>query len=265
MKIGPHDLAKAPIVVAEIGNNHEGDYGLAAELIHLAAKAGAHAVKFQTIDPGHLADSPERLEQLNRICLPWERFHDLEKVARHEGVLFMSTAFNLAAVEYLKPLVPCWKLASRSYDDFVLSATMYQTGKPVLASCGMGSPPWYGPRMIPMHCVSDYPTAPEDAEVPKVAFFAKGNEFVGYSDHTLGTRACILAAGYGARVIEKHFTIAHDHSDFRDHQLSATPEQLREIVDGVAEAAELAKIKIGSILDYQRGYSLQDEEVQAGL
>jgi sialic acid synthase SpsE len=58
---------------------------------------------------------------------------------------------------------------------------------------------------------------------------------VGYSDHTLGTTACIAAAALGARILEKHFTIAHDHSDFRDHRLSATPEEFRAMVSAVRE------------------------------
>jgi len=249
MKIGPFDLLERPIVVAEIGNNHEGSYELAAELIHLAKVAGADAVKFQTINPWKLAaGDAERLEELQRICLPWEDFEKLAKVADHEDILFMSTPFDTEAVDLLTPLVPAFKIASRSHDDFRLIGAAYATGKPVLVSTGMGNPPpLFGPKMMYLHCVSKYPTPPEEASLVSVLHIQQTFGLAGYSDHTIGTMACKVAAAYGARVIEKHFTIAHDHSAFRDHQLSATPDELAEIVRDVKEVVTLAEVPFNNL------------------
>ena len=78
-----------------------------------------------------------------------------------------------------------------------------------------------------LHCVSNYPVSIKDANLSKIQYLKKYKAQIGYSDHTLGINACLVAASLGARVIEKHFTIDHNFSKFRDHQLSMNPEQLK--------------------------------------
>src|SRR5258708_33473767 len=138
MKIGPIDLASDVLVVAEIGNNHEGDVGLAEELVCRAAAAGAQAVKFQTIRPELLVSSADaaRLAQLRRFALREADFERLADVARRQGVMFISTPFHLGAVRFLDPLVPAFKVASGDVDFLPLLDAIAATGKPVLLSTG---------------------------------------------------------------------------------------------------------------------------------
>ena len=87
-----------------------------------------------------------------------------------------------------------------------------------------------------LHCVVSYPTQPSDANLLALEQMKTVHPLVGYSDHTLGIEAAVLSVALGARVIEKHFTIRKDYSDYRDHQLSADPADLRELVRRIRQA-----------------------------
>jgi sialic acid synthase SpsE len=94
-----------------------------------------------------------------------------------------------------------------------------------------------------LHCVSAYPTPPEQANLRAIPTLAsQSGRVVGYSDHTLGIDAAVLSVALGARIIEKHFTLSKTHSDFRDHALSADPAELAELVRRV----RLAQTLLGS-------------------
>lgn len=249
MRIGRVDTAEHVAVIAEIGNNHEGDPGVALELVRAAAQAGAHAVKFQAIDPPRLVQPTEtaRLEQLGRFRLTPETFRELHDTARALGIGFVCTPFDLECIRWLEPLVDAFKIASADNDFAALIRAAAETGRPVIVSGGMTGIEGLraardlvrgaGAEFAALHCVSAYPTPPDDAALATIPALAGELEAtVGYSDHTLGVDACVLAAALGARIIEKHFTLRHDFSDFRDHQLSAEPDELAELVRRVQEA-----------------------------
>ncbi len=257
MLIDGHDLDKDVLVVAEIGNNHEGSLERARHMIGLAARAGAHAVKFQTIVPELLVEPSQaaRLEQLRRLCLPPAAFEALRDTARDEGVIFLSTPFDLESVRLLDPLVPAFKIASGDNDFLPLLRAVAATGKPVLLSTGLcGAQSVLDARdaleaawshrglrgqLVLLHCVGSYPTPPDQANLLAIRALAELGHTVGYSDHTLGTQAAVLAVALGARVVEKHFTLDHGFSDFRDHKLSADPAQLAQLVRAVREAQDM--------------------------
>jgi N,N'-diacetyllegionaminate synthase len=297
MKIGSVDISKDVLVIAEIGNNHEGDPALAEELIHLAAKAGAQAVKFQTILPEQLVmpDQTARLEQLRRFQLSAEVYRRLASVAKDCGVMFLSTPFALEAVDLLDPLVPAFKIASGDNNYTALLERVAATGKPVVLSTGMTTHDeaaaaiatfervWRGrqvdPGLVVLHCVSAYPTPPEQANLRALATLATLGRPVGFSDHTLGINAAVAAVALGARVIEKHFTVSKTRSAFRDHALSAEPEELREMVariqavnqmlgDGIkrvmpdeAAVAQAARRSACAARDLPEGHVLEGQDV----
>ncbi len=249
MNIGGVDLDREVLVVAEVGNNHEGDMGRARELVLRAAEAGAQAVKFQTIVPERLVSRSQgaRIEQLRRFCLNYDQFAELADVAARAKILFMSTPFDLESVRFLAPLVPAFKIASSDNNFSELLQAVAATGKPVLLSTGMADmddvkrscavmeAEWRtrgaAPGLVLLHCVSAYPTPPESANLLAMRSLERETGYpVGYSDHTLGIEAAVLSAALGARVIEKHFTLSRTQSEFRDHQLSAEPAELAELV-----------------------------------
>jgi N-acetylneuraminate synthase/N,N'-diacetyllegionaminate synthase len=255
MKIADFDLDRKVLVVAEIGNNHEGSYELAEKLIGLAAKAGADAVKFQTIVPDKLVapDQKERIRQLNRFQFNHKQIRGLKKAADREKVIFLSTPFSIGAVAMLNDLVPAFKISSGDNNFLPLIAAVADTGKPILLSSGMaemdeiektisfirdrwGKSRIDDSRLAVLHCVVSYPTPPEEADLLAIRALQSLGVTVGYSDHTLGIEAAVLSIALGARIVEKHFTINKHYSDFRDHQLSADPEDMKELVRRIKEA-----------------------------
>jgi N,N'-diacetyllegionaminate synthase len=249
MRIGGFDTGRRVLVVAEIGNNHEGDPGVARELVRRAAEAGAHAVKLQTFHTPRFVRPRDsaRFEQLSRYELGAAVVQELAELARSHGLLFLSTPLDLGSVDLLEPLVDGYKIASGDNDFFPLLERVAHTGKPVVVSAGLVDVE--GARaakealergddnadVAVLHAVTAYPAPPESVNLAAIPTLARELQCtVGYSDHTLGNEACVAAVALGARILEKHFTLDHDHSDFRDHKLSADPGELRELVERVA-------------------------------
>ncbi len=278
MKIANFDLNKDILLVAEMGNNHEGSYALAEEMIGLAAKSGAGAVKFQTIIPEKLVSSlqKERIEQLKRFQLTYDEFEKLSNVAKKENVLFLSTPFDIESAKFLEPLVPAYKIASGDNNFYPLIEVIAKTGKPIIMSTGLMefeevkssvdfiNNVWkkngIEQDLAVLHCVTSYPTPPEQANLLSIKQLQNLNVTVGYSDHTLGIQAAVLAVALGARIIEKHFTIDKNYSDFHDHQLSADPMEFALLAQKVKETLELlgkeGKSSIFCHDDYQRQESI---------
>ena len=90
-----------------------------------------------------------------------------------------------------------------------------------------------------LHCVTSYPTLPEEVNLLAIKELQDLNVTVGYSDHTIGIEAAVVSVALGARIIEKHFTLNKNYSDFRDHQLSADPEELAQLVERVNNVSKL--------------------------
>ena len=257
MKIANYDTEKKVFIIAEIGNNHEGSYSLAEEMIGKAAEAGACAVKFQTIVPEKLVSisQKDRIEQLKRFQLTYDEFERLNKVAKHENILFLSTPFDIESVHFLNSIVPAFKIASGDNNFFPLIDVIAQTGKPIIMSTGLMDLPevkktidfilniWnenaIDQDVAILHCVTSYPTALEEANLSAIKELQSLNVTVGYSDHTIGTEAAVLSVALGARIIEKHFTVDKNYSDFRDHQLSADPNEFSQLVERVEIASKL--------------------------
>ncbi len=243
-------------IIAEVGNNHEGDFALAQDMVGLAAETGADAVKFQTIVPERLVNKSDepRFSTLKKFAFSYDRFEELSKQARAAGLKFLSTPFDLESARFLGTICDAIKIASSDNTYYALIEEAAKTGLPLIISTGLAGETdirpgvrivddvWDGKRLPAdvglLHCVSNYPTDPENANIGAIATIARTfpRRTPGYSDHTIGIEAAKLAVGAGARIIEKHFTIANDHSEFRDHQLSADPATMRRLVDDVRAA-----------------------------
>jgi sialic acid synthase SpsE len=226
---------------------------VARALVEAAAGAGAHAVKFQAIDPAELVhpDDTARLAQLERFRFTPEQFAELSELARSLGLGFVCSAFSLGVVDWLAPFTDVLKVASGDNDYVDLLERMGATGRPVIVSSGMSDVEGLrrAERLVAeagasdvavLHCVSAYPTPSGAARLATIPLLVRKLRCtIGYSDHTLGLEACLAAVALGARILEKHMTLRHDYSEFRDHQLSAEPDELRELVDRVAEVQTL--------------------------
>jgi sialic acid synthase SpsE len=254
MKIGEHDTDASVFVIAEIGNNHEGDLGLAKRMVAAAARIGVQAVKFQTLRAEGLVrpEDRARFETLKRFELSFKDYEELAKTAKDEGVTFLSTPFDLEACAFLNDLVPAFKIASGDNTFYPLLERVASYGKPVILSTGMATlaeirfavalieRTWADAGMAQelalLHCVSLYPAPPAAANLRRIHLLGETfGRCVGYSDHTLGITAAIAAVAMGAQIIEKHFTLDKNQSSFQDHKLSAQPDEMAELVRRIRE------------------------------
>ena len=229
-----------PYIIAEIGVNHEGDLGLAKRLINEAAAGGAHAAKFQSYkaeliaskkSPAYWDQTKEPTDSQYKLFKKYDDFGEQEyiELARHcktVGIDFMSTPFDLLAVDFLAPLMPVFKIASADITNVPLIRKCASKKKPLIISTGAATLPEIefalqtakeaGAHDISLlHCVLNYPTPEENAQLGMITTLKRTfpELVIGYSDHVAPDKTIsALEAGMllGATILEKHFT--HDKS-----------------------------------------------------
>lgn len=219
-------------IIAEIGQNHNGDMSIALDMIDCAKENGADVVKFQVYDAKSIfsRDNNPWYEYNCRTELTRDQIFLLSEKCARAGVEFMASVFDTERVSWLEEAgVKRYKIASRSIHDKELIDRLCRTNKPLLVSLGM----WKGAAFpsIPsgnkvdfMYCVSKYPTDLCDIKLNDVDF----KKYSGFSDHTIGIAAAVAAISRGANIIEKHFTL--DRSMYGpDHVCSMTPGDLKTL------------------------------------
>lgn len=262
-----------PYVIAEIGSNHNGDMELAKKMIDEAKRCGADCVKFQSWSKDTIFSQKVyadnyflRDDYRNRTDYTLEEIVDEYSIDRADhyllkeycdsvGIEFNSTPFSRGEVDLLvdELKVPFIKIASMDLNNIPFLTYVAKKGLPVVISTGLCDLADVSDavkclrtngcdEIVLLHCVSIYP--PENnmvnlnnIDMLRQTFGCK----VGYSDHTLGTLAPILAMGKGACILEKHFTIDKNMVGW-DHKISADPEELATI----CEAAKIAHEMLGS-------------------
>lgn len=261
MKIANFDTNKEVFIIAEIGNNHEGNLDVAKKMIDAAATTGVQAVKFQTFITEYFVgkSNMRRYNQLKSYEFSFKQFEELYQHATNQGLIFLSTPFDLESAKFLNDLVPAFKIASSDNTFFPLIDYITTTQKPILVSSGLLDlagvkqlqdtiyQKWeyhhqnvVKENLCLLHCVTSYPTKPKEANLVAIKAFKESLDcVVGYSDHVMGMDAVLTAIPLGARVIEKHFTLDKNYSDFRDHQLSADPTEMKMLVEKVKLVQEM--------------------------
>jgi N-acetylneuraminate synthase/N,N'-diacetyllegionaminate synthase len=247
-------------VIAEAGVNHNGDPGLARQLIEAARGAGADAVKFQTFAAERVAsasapkaayqlettDAEESQEaMLRRLELPPDSYPDLIRRCDEAGFVFLSTPFDEESADLLDELgVPAFKIGSGELTNSPLVEHVARKGKPLLLSTGMAfleeveeavrvARSAGNEQLVVLHCVSSYPADPVDANLRAMGTLEEALGLpVGFSDHTQGIEAPLAAVALGACVVEKHFTLDSD-MDGPDHKASLEPGALAALVRSI--------------------------------
>ena len=222
-------------IIAEIGQNHNGDMRLARTLISEAAKNGATVAKFQLYDARALF--PKKNNQwFDYNCateLSRQDIYDLNSCCIDNNIEFMASPFDLLRVEWLEDLnVKRYKLASRSIYDDSLIKCLESTNKPIIASLGYWIKDNPSLDLLPkianskyLYCISSYPAQPDELSFSNINF----SNISGFSDHTIGLYASFISISLGASIIEKHFTL--DKTLYGpDHSCSMVPSELNELV-----------------------------------
>ena len=257
-----------PYIIAEIGVNHEGSLELAKRLIELAKEGGADGAKFQSYkadtlasknSPAYWDTSKEATRSQHELFQKYDNFEpgDYAELARHAekvGIDFLSTPFDDAAVDYLAPLVPFYKIASADITNTPLLRRVARTKKPVVLSTGasnMDEIRWSvstlheagATDVVLLHCILNYPCENRNAHVRMITGLAEAfpDYLIGYSDHTVpdpDMTALAVAYSLGAVVLEKHFT--HDKTlPGNDHYHAMDVHDLRRFVDRMGTIADI--------------------------
>ncbi len=213
------------IFIAEIGMNHNGNFGLLHELIKQASLSGADIAKFQL---GWRCGKGE----INQIDS--ETINLIEKISGYYEIKPMFSIITREAFEMAKKFsFKRYKIASRTLkEDFELVQMIVDQKKETYISFGFWDKselPFQDVNHVKrLWCKSNYPTAPWEVDnFPKT--FSNEN-FHGLSDHTIGIELPLLAIARGARVIEKHFTLDKSDTTIRDHALSLNPQEFKQLV-----------------------------------
>lgn len=239
---------KKPIVIAEIGVNHEGSVNEALKMIKSAALSGADFVKFQSYTPERFvsANDSVRLERAKNFSLTLNDIMLLANYAKEVGVGFLSTPISEDWVNKLNPFCSAFKIASGDISFKKVIQKAASTGKPLLISTGAATlddidraVEWVieviGQEELPrklilLHCVCAYPAPISEANILSIPFLRERYCVeVGYSNHVIGSAACIAAVALGASVIEVHFT-SDKTKEFRDHHLSFDENDLKKFI-----------------------------------
>ena len=263
---------KNVIVIAEIGENHIGDMERARRMVAEAARAGADMVKFQSYLASEVADDDPEKEWFARVQLSDEAHYELKECAEQHGVEFLSSPFSLNRAKLLCEGLGSRKIkiASSEMLNFPLLDYVNNHAEAVFLSTGMATIEEIRLALTHlnkvktcyiMHCVTQYPAKPEDANLHAITTLKTTfpQHPIGYSDHTIGLLAALTAVALGAEVIEKHFTLDKSLPG-TDHILSATPQELREMVERIKETETILgkpikepTLKEEEIKDFVRG------------
>jgi N,N'-diacetyllegionaminate synthase len=213
--------------IAEIGMNHNGNFGLIPELIRQAAISGADIAKFQLGWRDGVNEINRLTENELKIIVDACEYYEIEPMFSiiSESAFDMIKSFGYDFKRY--------KIASRTVIDKPhLVEKVLAEGRQTFVSLGFwdqeGLPFKEQENLDYLFCISKYPCLPGD-----IKHFPKDfstSPYIGYSDHTLGIEAVLLAVARGAKVIEKHFTLDKSDTTIRDHALSATPLEFSEMV-----------------------------------
>jgi sialic acid synthase SpsE len=242
-----------PLVLAEVGINHEGDVNKALQLVDAAVAAGAEAVKFQChiteqemipteMKPGKISD--ERLWDIIKRCeLTEAEERRIQAYCGEKGIIYLSTPFSREAADRLDAMgVPAFKIGSGECNNLPLIDHIARFGKPVILSTGMNdlASVRRSARVLEgrvpfalLHCTSMYPTPYDKVRLGAITELRQAFPAVpvGLSDHSLGIWTCLGSVALGACLLEKHFTISRAWPG-PDTGISIEPQELADLITG---------------------------------
>jgi len=286
IQIGSFEIgAGRTFIIAEIGNNHNGSFDRAIEMIDRAAEMGVDCVKFQM---RHLEEVYRKrslnkdgedlgteyiLDLLNRFELGIDEHRRLAEYCSRKGILYLCTPWDALSVDVLEKFdVPAYKVASADLTNLPLLDRLVSTGKPLILSTGMSRSEEVqctvdflnrrNATFILLHCNSTYPAPLHDINLRWMHQLRKIHPLVGYSGHERGINISLAAIALDACVIERHFTLDRD-MEGPDHAASLTYLEFKRMIEGVREIEEA--LGVGGERQLSQGEMINRENLAKSL
>lgn len=259
MKIGNFTIGKDQkvFVIAEVGNNHNGDIDKAIKLIDFAVEAGADCVKFQMRSLKHVyrerAINNEAedlgteyvLSLLKRYELSLDQHRQVANYCKEKGILYLCTAWDENSIDNLEDFgVPAYKVASADLTNINLLEKLIKLQKPLILSTGMSSEEEIfeaisllnksSATFALLHCNSTYPAPFQDINLRWMNKLMKYHDLVGYSGHERGVAVTLASVALGACIVERHLTL-NRNMEGPDHAASLEPVEFKMLVNGIRE------------------------------
>ena len=260
---------KKVTIIAEIGVNHNGRISLAKKLIKEAKKAGADYVKFQIFQPLEITTkfnkktkyqkkfgkkNETQLTMLKKYYLTNKKIKELYNYCKINKINFLASAFDLTSLDLYSKLKPkLIKIPSGEITNKPLLEKISKLKIDVIFSTGMSTYKEIKDaykilkksknNVIPLYCISSYPTSLKEFSLKKMINLKKINSFFGFSDHTIGNEASLFAVANGSKVIEKHLTI-NKRFNGPDHFASMEPKNFKTLVKSIRNFEILLNNKI---------------------
>jgi pseudaminic acid synthase len=289
MYIENREISRAapPFVIAEMSGNHNKSLERALEIVEVAARSGAHALKIQTYtpdtmtldldegnffigDPNSLWSGTTLYKLYGEAHTPWDWHKPIFDRCRDLGIIGFSTPFDDTAVDFLESLnVPCYKIASFENTDIPLIRRVAATGKPMIISTGMATIAELDETvraardagckdLVLLKCTSTYPAAPENTNILTIPHLRELFDCeVGLSDHTMGVGVSVASIALGATIIEKHFTLNRAEGGV-DSSFSMEPGEMSQLVrESLAAWQALGRVSYGPTLAEQKSLAFR--------
>ena len=260
-----------PMLIAEIGGNHEGDFEVAKELTRQAISTGVDFIKFQLYTGDTLVspvESPTRNEHFKKFELSKEQHIELAKMCHNAGIGYMASTWDLDMLDWIDEYSPIYKIGSGDLTAWPIIKEFAKRGKPIILSTGLATMDevlqtiaylqkinniYKNPNYLCiLQCTSMYPIEYKHANLNVMKSLKDVTGLaVGYSDHTEGMKALEIATAMGAEVLEFHFTDSREGKVFRDHKVSLTPSEVIGLQD-----------KLKDIINLQGSYTKEPQEIE---
>ncbi len=286
MKIAEFSVGKnRAFIIAEIGNNHNGDFSQAIKLVDAAIEAGADCVKFQMRNMNSLYRSKSLmkhgedlgteyvLDLLERFELSTNEHREISEYCCDRNIIYLCTPWDAKSVDVLEDFnVPAYKVASADLTNIPLIDKLITTEKPLILSTGMSSEEEIAKSVdhlnersadfALLHCNSTYPAPFQDINLKWMKKLRDIHPLVGYSGHERGISVSLAAVAIGAKIIERHFTFDRQ-LEGPDHAASLEPQEFSNMVRGIREIEQ--SLGKGLVRSISQGEMINRENLAKSL
>jgi N-acetylneuraminate synthase/N,N'-diacetyllegionaminate synthase len=253
-----------PLLIAEIGGNHEGNFDYALKLTKLAIEANVDFIKFQLYSGDSLVskvESPQRNKHFKKFELSKENYLELAELCEKNNTRFMASVWNPDYVSWIDKHNPIYKIGSGDLTAYPVLKSFTKLKKPIILSTGLSTLDDVANAvqfiqeqdsiykdsnyLSILQCTSMYPIPFSDANLGVMDTYSNlFNLPVGYSDHTEGKKALVASVAMGAKILEFHFTDSRENKTFRDHMVSLTRDEVLEMIEEIKEIEDLKGSKV---------------------